>query len=122
MATDSTTLLYETRCFECLPPSQWQLIKLGLLKQILLGISPMADTSATALLEAAKCYICLPPGFWPLLELALLQQIAGGGGGGGGASLQCTVGIPVAPPIGACGLAVDSTTGTIYVFSNGAWA
>ncbi len=122
MATDSTTLLDETKCFVCLPPGMWQLLKLGLLKQILLGISPMADTSATALLAAAKCYECLPPGMWQLIELGLLQQIAGGGGGGGGASLQCTTGIPVAPPIGTCGLAVDSTTGTIYVYSNGAWA
>ena len=35
MATDSNTLLSETNCFACLAPGQWQLLKLGLLKQIL---------------------------------------------------------------------------------------
>ncbi len=89
MATDVNTLLSETRCYECLLPGMSQLLKLGLLKQILLANNPMADTSINALLEAAKCYECLPPGMQQLIELALLQQIAAnGGGGGGGGTIQ----------------------------------
>lgn len=97
MATDANTLLAEVKCFECSPPGQWQLLKLGLLKQILLANDSMADTSPSALLEAAKCYACSPPGFWMLYELALLQQIvANGGGGGGSGTIQVYTG--AAPP------------------------
>ena len=91
MATDANTLLSDTKCYECLSPGLWQLLKLGLLKQILLTSDPMADTSTNALLEAAKCYECLSPGMWQLIELGLLQQIAvNGSGGGGGAGVVGT--------------------------------
>jgi hypothetical protein len=120
MATDAQTLITETSCYQCLSSGQWQLLKLGLLRQILLASLPMADTSPAALLEAAKCYACLSPGMWQLLELALLQQIVDGGGGAG-SGVQCTVGIPVAAPSGNCGLAVDENDGTIYLYYGGAW-
>ncbi len=84
MATDANTLLAETACYECLSEAEWRMIQLGLLQQILLANSPMADTSANALMEAAKCYRCLSEAEWRMIELALLQQIVDGGGGGGG--------------------------------------
>jgi len=119
MATDTATLLADTVCYECGPPGQWQLLKLGLLKQILLATNPVADTSANALLEAAKCYVCMPPGIWQLLELGLLKQIADGGGVGGGVS--CGAGAPVAAPASTCAFYIDTTDGTIYEYYNGAW-
>src|SRR5439155_22394095 len=105
MASDAQTLMNEVACFACLPPGQVELAKLGLLKQILLASSPMADTSAQALLEAAKCYACLPPGYWQLLELALLQQIVTGGGtGGGGGGVLCGAADPTTAPTGSCAI------------------
>lgn len=121
MATDANTLLSETVCYECLAPGQWQLLKLGLLKQILLANDPMADTSTTALLEAAKCYACLSPGMWQLLELGLLQQIVDAGGGGSGGGVTCGSGVPVAAPSGSCGLYYDNDTGIIYQWNGAAW-
>lgn len=121
MATDANTLLELTKCYQCAPPGEWQLLKLGLLKQLVLANDPMADTSPTALLELTKCYQCMPPGFWQLFELGLLQQIADAGGTGGGGGIQCTVGIPVAAPSSSCALAIDTTDGTIYEFYSGAW-
>src|SRR5438128_12643490 len=84
MASDAQTLMNEVACFACLPPAEVELAKLGLLKQILLASTPMADTSAQALLETATRYACLPPGYWQLFEFALLQHIVTGGGTGGG--------------------------------------
>ena len=85
MATDANTLLSETACYDCLSEAEWRMIQLGLLQQILLASSPMADTSANALLAAAQCYSCLGEKEWRMIELALLQQIVDAGGGGGGA-------------------------------------
>ena len=121
MATDANTLFDETKCFECLAPGQWQLLKLGLLKQILLANSPMADTTVNTLLEAAKCYACLSPGMWPLLELALLQQIVDAGGAAGVGGVTCGTGAPVAAPASGCGLYVDDATGVLYMYYGGAW-
>ncbi len=121
MATDATTLLDETKCFVCLPPGMWQLLKLGLLKQILLASDPMADTSATALLAAAKCYECLPPGMWQLIELGLLQQIVDGGGAGGGGGVTCGAGAPVAAPASGCGAYVNTSDGSLFLYYSGSW-
>ena len=122
MATDANTLLAETVCFSCLSEGEWQLLKLGLLKQILLAQNPVADTSTTALLEAAKCYACLSPGIWQLLELALLQQIvdAGGGGAGGGA-VTCGVVDPVAAPSGSCALYVNTVAQSLWYWDGVSW-
>lgn len=120
MATDPNTLLEAAKCYECAPPGEWQLFKLGLLQQILLAQNPVADTSPNALLEAAKCYACMPPGFWQLFELALLQQIASNGGTGGSSTL-CGSGAPVAAPSGTCALYIDTNDGALYEFYGGAW-
>jgi len=121
MATDANTLLSDTKCYECLSPGLWQLLKLGLLKQILLASSPMADTSTNALLEAAKCYQCLSPGMWQLLELALLQQIVDAGSTGGG-GVTCGSGDPGAAPSGACGLYVDTDAPpSLWAWDGSAW-
>jgi hypothetical protein len=122
MATDVNTLLEASKCYEnCAAPGQWQLLKLGLLQQILLASNPMADTSVNALLEDAKCYACLSPGIWMLLELALLQQIVNNGGGGSGGSTLCGAGAPVAAPSGTCALYINTVDGTLYEFYNGSW-
>jgi len=123
MATDTNTLLADTVCYSCLSPGEWQLLKLGLLKQILLASSPMADTSTNALLEAAKCYECLSPGIWQLIELGLLQQIAaaGGTGGGGTGGVTCGVADPVAAPANACTLFYRTDTGTLWMWNGAAW-
>ncbi len=119
MASDAQTLMDEVACFACLPPGQVELAKLGLLKQILLASSPMADTSAQALLEAAKCYACLPPGYWQLIELALLQQIVTGGGtGGGSGGVLQTTGNPEGVLVSATAnaIAYDCATNKVWVF------
>jgi len=124
MATDANTLLSETKCYECLSPGIWQLLKLGLLKQILLANDPMADTSTNALLEAAKCYACLSPGLWQLIELGLLQQIvdAGGGGGGGGTGgVTCSTADPVAAPANVCTLHYRTDNGSLWKWNGAAW-
>jgi hypothetical protein len=122
MATDANTLLAEAACYDCgTPPGQWQLLKLGLLRQILLASDPVADTSPAALLEAAKCYVCMPPGLWQLLELGLLQQIVAGGGTGGGGGVTCGVVDPVAAPTGSCAIYYRTDTGTIFVWDGAAW-
>lgn len=118
MATDATSLMASAACYTCAPPGQWQLMKLGLLKQILLASSPMADTSATALMQHAACYACLPPGMWQLIELGLLKQIAEGGGVGGGGGVLSTTGDPegVVSSSVSPSLAVDCNTGALYVY------
>jgi hypothetical protein len=121
MATDATTLLEATKCYECSPPGQWQLMKLALLQQILLASNPVADTSPTALLEAAKCYACMPPGLWGLLELGLLQQIVDGGGTGGSGGVNCGAADPVAAPAGSCAIYYRTDTGTIFIWNGAAW-
>ncbi len=123
MATDANTLLNDTRCYECLSPGMWQLLKLGLLKQILLASSPMADTSTNALLEAAKCYECLSPGMWQLLELALLQQIVNAGGGGGGTIQVYTGAAPPAAPDDPTKPALFYPTGggTLFQWDGASW-
>jgi len=124
MATDANSLLEASKCYEnCTAPGQWQLLKLGLLQQILLASNPMADTSVNALLEDAKCYACLSPGIWMLLELALLQQIVnnGGGGGGGVGSVLCGTVDPTTAPTGTCAIYYRTDTGTIFVWNGAAW-
>lgn len=119
-----TTLLASAKCYECLPPGHWQLLKLGLLKQILLVLSPMADTSANALMEQAKCYACMSPGLWQLLELGLLKAISDAGlGGTGGGSISHGVGAPTTAPDGGAGLYIDDSTDIVWIYkpSTGTW-
>ena len=122
MATDANSLLEAAKCYACL--SEWPLLKLGLLKQILLANNPVADTSVNTLLDQAKCYACLTPGFWPLLELALLQQIvnAGGGGGGGSGSVLKGTGNPngVVTSTVTAAIFYDPIAGSIWEFNGAA--
>jgi hypothetical protein len=125
VATDANTLLSEVKCYACQPPGIWQLLKLGLLRQILLAHDAMADTSVNTLLENVKCYECIPPGMWHLLELALLQAIlAAGGGGGGTGGVLCGVVNPVADPGVACAFYYRTDTLELWSWDDGAgtWA
>lgn len=56
-----------------------ELLKLGLLKQILLTQNANAVTDPQTLLSQSACFSCFAssPGIMQLLELALLNQIAG---------------------------------------------
>lgn len=108
-------------CYEATPPHQWQLMQLGLLRQLVLAANPMADTSPSALMQQAACYTALPPGFWPLLQLALLKLLVDGGGTGGGGVLS-TTGDPegVVSSSATPALAVDCNTGALYVYCGAA--
>ena len=115
----STTneLMEQAKCYTCLPPGFWQLLKLGLLKQILLTVNNMADTSVNGLMEAAKCYTCVPPGNWHLLELALLKSISDGGGVGGGGVLYGTTD-PTDAPASGSGSYYNTTSGEFWVWNS----
>ncbi len=119
-AIDPQPYITAAQCSWCnIPPGMiWYAVLAALID---VGNGDPVPTDPSAIMEEARCLECnIPPGFVPYAILAAISNISGGGGGG--ASIQCTVGIPVAAPSGACALAVDSTTGTIYVYSNGAWA
>ncbi len=118
MSTTANALLAEVACYANQTDRQWLLIKLGLLKQILLSVNPMADTSPSALMQAAGCYACQSPGFWPLFELGLLKQIVDGGGLGAGGGVLATTGDPegVVTSSATPALAYDCASGALYVF------
>ncbi len=119
MAVDPNTLLADAVCYACQPGNAWA-FKLALLKQILLAVNPMADTSPNALLELAKCYSC-QPGNAESFELALLQQIVNAGGASGSGGVTCGAGAPSVAPASGCGLYVNTTNGAIYTYYSGAW-
>lgn len=112
MATDANSLLAEAKCYECntSAPYGLLLVQLGLWRQVLLLINPMADTSPNALLNEAKCYECYSasPYMLQLIGLGLLKQIAEGGGTGGSDQITQGNGAPVAPP-------ADPTKSAIYI-------
>lgn len=87
MATDAQTLLAQAACYQCYTANGYsaRLLELALLRQQLLALNPMADTSPQTLLDQAKCYQCYAanPYALQLFELALLAQIVANGGGGG---------------------------------------
>src|SRR5208337_1812875 len=104
MATDPQSLLTAARCWECFGASRYQLqlMKLGLLVNIVNG--NMAATDPQSLLAAAKCFMCYAstPYMLDLMELALLAQISNQGGTGGGGQMQIyadgTAPAAIAPP------------------------
>lgn len=112
MATTPNALLAEVNAYQ----GQLDLLKLGLLRQLLLATNPMADTTPAALLQSAQCYLCQPPGMWPLFELALLKQLVDGGGVGGGilATTGDPEGVVTSPATPA--LAYDCATGALYAY------
>jgi hypothetical protein len=71
-ATDPQSLINAANCYNCFDMPK--LLKLGLLRQILLVLNPMAATDPQSLLNQAQCYSCYRDQA-DLLELALLAQI-----------------------------------------------
>jgi hypothetical protein len=120
MQTDTQTLLSAANQYSNNGDGDQQLLKLGLLKQILLNANPMAATDTQSLLSAASQYNNVPAGMWKLLELGLLQQIAAGGGGSGGVlnGNGSPVGV-ITPTAGL--LYINNTDSTLWAVSNGAW-
>jgi len=124
MATDPQSLLNSAACYNNFS-AQFQLMKLGLLRLIVLNQNPMAATDPQSLLNSANCMNCYGPGAWPLLELALLQLIANGGGTGGGGTttLYGAFGgiAPAATGTATGQLAIDSGTGQGWVWNGTYW-
>lgn len=77
MGQDIPTLFKQSGCYDCYAslPGVAQLLKLGLLRDILLSLNPNAMTDPQSLLNSAACYQCYASQAW-LLELSLLDQIA----------------------------------------------
>lgn len=117
-AAEVQALLTDANCDMCYfqPGSIWYAILAALIHVGNGDAVPDAPTLASEI-NCLECY--LTPGMVPYAILQAIRGISSGGGGGSG--VQCTVGIPVAPPSGACGLAVDQNDGTIYLYYNGAW-
>lgn len=53
--------------------------------------------------------------------LYLLALIAAGGSSGGGTGVVCQSGAPVTAPASGCGISLDTDTGALYIYINGAW-
>lgn len=117
--TSPNALVAAANCYACALGDK-DLIKLGLLKDILLALDPMADTSPNALVAAAKCYACAP-GFYPLFELGLLLLIANSISGGGASGVTCGTADPVAAPSGTCGLYYRTDNGSLWKWNGAAW-
>ncbi len=47
------------------------------------------------------------------------ELVAGGGGGGG--NTTCGVGPPVAVPASGCGLYINTSDGSLFMYYSGAW-
>lgn len=117
MVTDANSLLSEVACYNCVGlGGVGKLIELGLLRQILLALNPMADTSTNALLETVGCYNCLLPGQQTLIGLALLKQIVDGGLGAGGGVTYGTVN-PTTAPVNDSGLYYNTTSGEVWIWN-----
>lgn len=130
MATDAQTLLEETTCYQCNAANGYSLemIKLGLLRQLLLANNPNAMTDAKSLLQAASCYQCYAANSYMLkmLELGLLQQLVLNGGGGGGPAgfVTCGTGAPTTAPTSSCGFYIQTDSvpaGQVWEYYSGAW-
>lgn len=80
MAIDPNTLFDEGKCYTCYGlASEYQILKLALLRRISLASNPANDVSPNGLLAQAKCLGCNSyASEAKMMELALLQQIAGG--------------------------------------------
>lgn len=95
-ATDPKSLLAAADCLACYgtSPAQLELMKLGLLSQLVQAIDPSMDTSPKTLLAQAQCFACYgnSPALLSLMELGLLAIIAQTGGGGGGTQVVAYTG------------------------------
>ena len=122
-ATDAPTLLASANCYLSYASSGYmtQLMKLGLLKQILLASNPMAATDPQSLLTSANCYLSYAssPYALELMELGLLALIATNGGGGGGI-LSGAVD-PTTAPSSTAAIYINTTSGRVWLYYNGTW-
>jgi hypothetical protein len=111
--TDPASLLAQAQCYDCagLP---WQLLQLGLLKQLVLLSNPVADLSPQALMNQVSCYACLSPGQWQLLSLAMLSLLVQAGGTGGGSCLLCGTVNPTTAPSCTCAIYYNRATGGFW--------
>lgn len=76
-ATDTNTLLAQTKCYECYGNSTMgELLILGQLRNQLLALNAAADVTPDGLLAYAKCYACYGMSFNDLFQIAMLDQIA----------------------------------------------
>lgn len=85
---DAQTLIASANCYNCF--GNFELIKLGLLRQIALSLNPMADVTAQTLIASGNCYNCY--GNLALIELALLALIVNQGLGGGSSQIVAYTG------------------------------
>ena len=130
MATDANSLLAQASCYSCYASNNFtlQLMQLALLRQTVLAVNPMADTSPQTLLAQAKCFECFAPNPYALklMELALLAQLVSGGGTGVQEVFSGN-GSPagVITPVGTTAIYVqlDSVPPrTIWTFAGGTWS
>jgi hypothetical protein len=82
-APDAQTLIASANCYNCY--GDYALIKLGLLRQMLLNLNPVADVTPQTLIASANCYNCY--GNFELIELGLLAAIINQGLGGGSSQI-----------------------------------
>jgi hypothetical protein len=111
---DAFTLLQQAGCDDCYgSPGTYQLMRLGLLRQIVQALNSRVMTDPASLLAEANaaCYNCYQSQGW-LLELALLRQIALNQGSGGQSCLTCLNGsdTPVVAPPCACAIAYNQNS------------
>jgi hypothetical protein len=83
----------------------------------------MAQCNVQTLLKNAACFACLSPGEWEILELQLLCEIqnSSGGTGSGAVCGNYTGGQPNFTPASGCGIAIDSSNGTVWYYYSGSW-
>jgi hypothetical protein len=116
MATDANSLLAEAACYGCTGQGLLQLLKLGLLRQLLLASDPMADTTPNTLLASAACYGCVSDKDRQLLELGLLKAIVDAGGLGTG-GITTGTDAPTDPPASGAGVYYKTDTFNLYVWN-----
>lgn len=126
MATDPASLLKSSQCAACYGNSvaTVKLMKLALLVQLVTGNTMATDPAS--LLSQASCFACYGSNelSLELMELALLQQLVISGGGGSSSGLNCANyggGQPPFTPATACAQALDTSSGRVWYYYNGAW-
>ena len=114
-----------SKCFAPLAMgNQLQVLAVGILREMLAALNPMADTSPQSLMASASCFSVLSPGELAIIQTQLLCEILNSGGGGGGAA--CILSGPVdpvaAPPFCSAALYVNLVTSSFWYWDNGALA
>lgn len=110
------------RSFAPLPGNQLQVITVSLLREILLSVSPMADTSPQALMNSAACLACLNPGQLAIIQTQLLCDLvtAINNISVGSSCVSCSALDPVAVPAGCtCAFHVNTATSSLWYWNAG---